>query len=87
MNRHGPEGVAADRLRSGRHRKGDAPAAVAFLEKASKNDPRVAFHLAEALRGAGRTAEADALYRKVVRWNAPSLGHALVFRRAKERIE
>jgi len=70
-----------------RLKEGDAPAAVAFFEKSARTDPRVVFFLAEALRAAGRSGEASDLYREVVHWNAPGLGHALVLDRAKERLE
>jgi tetratricopeptide (TPR) repeat protein len=66
--------------------KGDAEGAAAALRTASLEDPRVLFHLAEAELALGHIAEAMALYRKVVRWNAPSMGHALVVGRAKVRL-
>ena len=67
-------------------KKGDALSAEEVLLKASQTDPRVLFHLAEARAAMGGEAEAKALYRRVTEWNAPSLSHALVLERAKQRL-
>lgn len=68
---HEVQGLLA--LQQGRHAD-----AIAHLAQAGKTDPYVLFQHATALEGAGRPAEAAAVYRQVADWNEGGLGYALV---------
>ncbi|MHC4471905.1 MAG: tetratricopeptide repeat protein, partial [Planctomycetota bacterium] len=66
--------------------EGNASAASAALAKASQTDPRVLFHLGEARAAQKKQVTANRLFRRVEKWNAPSLSHALVLAGAKKRL-
>jgi tetratricopeptide (TPR) repeat protein len=55
----------------------DFPGAVVQLEQANPNDIYILYERARALDGAGRKAEAKALYRKIARFNFNGAGVAL----------
>jgi hypothetical protein len=67
-------------------RSGDAMAAIEAFERAPlPSDPRFLYHLGDARLRAGQQKEAAELFRQVVDYNAPSLGHALVYSSARAR--
>jgi len=68
-------------------RSGDAMAALeAFVRAPLPSDPRFLYYLAEARFAAGERDKAAELYARVVDYNAPSLGHALVYSPARARL-
>ncbi|MHC4930948.1 MAG: tetratricopeptide repeat protein [Planctomycetota bacterium] len=66
--------------------RGEAESALEALEKANHSDPRVLYYLAEAKRRVGEVEEANEIYTRIVSWNEPGLGHALVLDLAKKRL-
>ncbi|MHC4223338.1 MAG: hypothetical protein ACYSUN_05055 [Planctomycetota bacterium] len=67
--------------------KGEAGPALEALKQANLSDPRVLYYFAEAKRGVGEVEEANEIYRRLVDWNEPGLGHALVLEPSKKRLD
>jgi tetratricopeptide (TPR) repeat protein len=60
--------------------------AIAAFGRSFETDPRAMFYHGVALEAAGRKDEAADLYEAIVKLNMPSLGHALVYSKARARL-
>lgn len=66
--------------------QGNYEDAIAHYQQANPNDIYATYHLALALEGAGRTAEAQELFKKVANWRFNAVGLALVRADALKKI-
>lgn len=69
-------------LREGKH-----ASAVGHFEKTDQDDIYMSYHRALALAGAGRRAEARAIFKQISEWNFSSAGLALVQRDAANKLK